>query len=52
MKCLFVYKTASLDITDPMGIMCLIANVKKHGSESDLFLTNLEKDLFRSVCEY
>ena len=49
MKCLFVYKTASLDITDPMGIMCLIANAKKHGHESDLFLTNLEKDLFRSV---
>ncbi len=52
MKCLFVYKTASLDITDPMGIMCLIANAKKHGHESDLFLTNLEKDLFRSVREY
>jgi anaerobic magnesium-protoporphyrin IX monomethyl ester cyclase len=52
MKCLFVYKTASLDITDPMGIMCLIANVKKHGHQSDLFLTNLEKDLFKSVREY
>lgn len=52
MKCLFVYKTASLDITDPMGIMCLIANVKKHGHEADLLLTNLEKDLFAAVQRY
>jgi len=52
MKCLFVYKTASLDITDPMGIMCLIANVKKHGHEADLFLTNLEPNLFKAVAEY
>ena len=52
MKCLFVYRTASLDITDPMGIMCLIANVRKHGHESDLFLTNLEKDFFQAVIDY
>ncbi len=52
MKCLFVYKTASLDITDPMGIMCLIANIKKHGHQADLFLTNLEKDLFAAVRNY
>ena len=52
MKCLFVYKTASLDITDPMGIMCLIANVKKHDHESDLFLTNLEPNLFKAVADY
>lgn len=52
MKCLFVYKTASLDITDPIGIMCLIANLKKHGHEADLLLTNLEKDLFKAVREY
>lgn len=52
MKCLFVYKTASLDITDPMGIMCLIANVKKHGHEADLMLTNLEKNLFQAVKDY
>ena len=52
MKCLFVYKTASLDITDPMGIMCLIASVKQRGHEADLFLTNLEPDLFRAVAEY
>ena len=52
MKCLFVYKTASLDITDPMGIMCLIASVKQHGHEADLFLTNLEPNLFRAVAEY
>ena len=52
MKCLFVYKTASLDITDPMGIMCLIASVKQRGHEADLFLTNLEPNLFRAVAEY
>lgn len=52
MKCLFVYKTASLDITDPMGIMCLIANVKRHGHESDLYLTNLEPNLFKAVADY
>ena len=52
MKCLFVYKTASLDITDPMGIMCLIANVKKNGHEADLFLTNLESNLFKAVADY
>jgi len=52
MKCLFVYRTASLDITDPMGIMCLIASVKRGGHESDLMLTNLERNLFRSVLEY
>ncbi|MFC1668540.1 B12-binding domain-containing radical SAM protein [Chlamydiota bacterium] len=52
MKCLFVYKTASLDITDPMGIMCLIAQCKKHGHEADLLLTNLEKDFYQSVIEY
>jgi len=52
MKCLFVYRTASLDITDPMGIMCLIAAVKKAGHESDLMLTNLEKNLFQSVKDY
>ena len=52
MRCLFVYRTASLDITDPMGIMCLIAAAKRAGHEADLLLTNLEKDLFRSVREY
>jgi anaerobic magnesium-protoporphyrin IX monomethyl ester cyclase len=52
MKSLFVYKTASLDITDPMGIMTLIANIKKHGHEADLLLTNLEKDLFAAVRRY
>jgi radical SAM superfamily enzyme YgiQ (UPF0313 family) len=52
MKCLFVYRTASLDITDPMGIMCLIAAVKQRGHEADLLLTNLEKDLFASVRAY
>ena len=43
MKCLFLYKTASLDITDPVGIMCLMATVKKAGHQAELFLTNLEK---------
>lgn len=52
MKCLFVYKTASLDITDPMGIMCLIASIKKNGHDAELFLTNLEKDLFAAVRRY
>ncbi len=52
MKCLFVYRSASLDITDPMGIMCLIAAVKRRGHEADLLLTNLEKDLFRAAKEY
>ncbi len=52
MKCLFIYRTASLDITDPMGIMCLIASVKQGGHEADLMLTNLEKDLFKAVKEY
>lgn len=52
MKCLFVYKTASLDITDPMGIMCLIASVRQRGHEADLLLTNLEKDLYRAVRDY
>ena len=52
MKCLFVYRTASLDITDPMGIMCLIASVRKAGHEADLLLTNLEKDLFKAVIDF
>jgi len=52
MKCLFLYKTASLDITDPIGIMCLMAAVKKAGHQAELFLTNLEKNLFKSVREY
>lgn len=52
MKCLFVYKTASLDITDPMGIMCLLSAVKAGGHEADLLLTNLEKNFFRAVEEY
>jgi len=52
MKCLFVYRTASLDITDPMGIMSLIASVKQNGHEADLLLTNLEKDLFAAVEDY
>jgi radical SAM superfamily enzyme YgiQ (UPF0313 family) len=52
MKCLFVYKTASLDITDPMGIMCLVAAVKARGHEADLMLTNLEPNLFQAVADY
>ena len=52
MKCLFVYKTASLDITDPMGIMCLIAAVKKGGHEADLLLTNLEQNFYRAAADY
>jgi len=52
MKCLFVYKTASLDITDPMGIMCLIASVKQSGHQADLMLTNLEANLFQAVAAY
>jgi len=52
MKCLFVYRTASLDITDPMSIMCLIAAVKRAGHQADLLLTNLEKNLFRTVQKF
>lgn len=52
MKCLFVYKTASLDITDPMGIMCLVAAVKHRGHEADMFLTNLEPRLFEAIADY
>lgn len=52
MKCLFIYRTASLDITDPMGIMHLIAAAKRGGHEADLLLSNLEKNLFRAAREY
>ncbi len=52
MKCLFVYKAASLDITDPIGIMYLIATIKKAGHQSDVLLTNLEKNFFQAVKEY
>ncbi len=52
MKCLFIYRTASLDITDPMGLMHLVAAVKRAGHETDLLLSNLEGDLFRAAREF
>ncbi len=52
MRCLFIYRTASLDITDPMGLMHMVAAVKRAGHQTDLLLSNLERDLFRSVREF
>lgn len=52
MKCLFIYRTASLDITDPMGLMHMVAAVKRAGHRTDLLLSNLERDLFRAVREF
>ena len=49
MKILFIYRTASLDVTDPLGIMSISAVLKRAGHTVDLLIPNLESNLFKKV---
>lgn len=49
MRVLFIYRTASLDVTDPLGIMSLSAALKQAGHTVDLLIPNLEWDLVGKV---
>jgi radical SAM superfamily enzyme YgiQ (UPF0313 family) len=52
MRVLFIYRTASLDVTDPLGIMSISAVLKRAGHTVDLLIPNLEGNLFKKVREF
>jgi len=41
-----------LDPTDPLGVMWLSANLKRHGHQSKLFIPNLESDMKQKIIDY
>jgi radical SAM superfamily enzyme YgiQ (UPF0313 family) len=52
MRVLFIYRPASLDVTDPLGVLSLSASLKRAGHQVELLMPNLEQHLYDRVMEF
>jgi radical SAM superfamily enzyme YgiQ (UPF0313 family) len=52
MRVLFIYRPASLDVTDPLGVLYLSASLKQAGHEVELLMPNLESRMMSRILEF